>query len=252
MEPERDFADHFSEGAAGYAAHRPGYPSELVDFLADRAPARERAWDAGCGSGQLSVPLARRFQTVVATDASARQLARAEPHPRVDYRRRPSEDSGLPDGSVDLAVAAQAAHWFDMEAYSAEVRRVARPGGVVGLVTYGFLRVDEAVDDVLLRFYHEVLDGCWPPERRHVEEGYQSLHFPFRELDAPDLELRALWTPRDLLGYVRTWSAVSVLESREGTAPMNALQEDLARAWDGGERTIVWPLRLRLGQVGGP
>ena len=51
---EGDFKDHFSEVAAAYAAHRPTYPPALVDLLARLAPARRLAWDAGCGSGQLS------------------------------------------------------------------------------------------------------------------------------------------------------------------------------------------------------
>lgn len=52
------FADHVSEQAAGYAAHRPAYPAELADYLADLAPARALAWDAGWGSGQLASLLA--------------------------------------------------------------------------------------------------------------------------------------------------------------------------------------------------
>src|SRR5690606_34074924 len=93
------FPDHFSGHADEYAAHRPAYPPALVDYLAGRAPGRRLAWEAGCGSGQLSVPLAGRFQRVIATDASAEQLARAAPHPRVEYRRARAEASGLPDAA---------------------------------------------------------------------------------------------------------------------------------------------------------
>ena len=57
MQPaEQPFKDHFSDRASGYASHRPVYPPELVDYLAahcgDVHPLT--AWDAGCGSGQLS------------------------------------------------------------------------------------------------------------------------------------------------------------------------------------------------------
>lgn len=196
------FKDHFSERAAGYAAHRPTYPAALVDFLAEVAPRRGLAWDAGCGSGQLSVLLAERFRRVVATDASAEQIAKATPHPNVDYRYAPAEASGLPDAVVDLAVAAQAAHWFDLPAYSAEVRRVTRPGSVVALVTYGLMTVDDEVDPVVRRFYSEVLGPYWPPERRHVEDGYRSLPFPFDEMETPKLEIRVDWAFADLVGYV--------------------------------------------------
>src|SRR5438876_4020524 len=142
----RRFQDHFSDVAAAYAAHRPTYPAALVDFLAESAPRRDLAWDAGCGSGQLSVLLAERFARVIATDASPAQIAHAAPHPNVAYACAPAEDSGLPPGVADLAVAAQAAHWFDLPAYYAEVRRVGRAGALVALVTYGLVRVDHAID----------------------------------------------------------------------------------------------------------
>lgn len=247
----RGFADHFSDRAAGYAAHRPRYPRALVDFLADAAPGRERAWEAGCGSGQLTVGLAARFDRVIATDPSAEQLAHAPPHPRIEYRVATAEASGLPDRCADLAVAAQAAHWFDLEGYYAEVRRVARPGAVVALVCYDLLRVGDDVDPIIARFYTDVLGPYWPPERRHVEDGYRSLPFPFDEIPAPDLEMRAEWTLADLLGYVRTWSAVRALERAEGTGAVEALEEELVREWgDGGApRPVRWPLAVRAGQV---
>ncbi|HEY1906332.1 MAG TPA: class I SAM-dependent methyltransferase, partial [Myxococcaceae bacterium] len=123
------FKDHFSGAARGYAVHRPVYPRAVAEALAERSPGRSLAWEAGCGSGQLSAVLGEVFERVVATDASAAQIAAATPHPRVQYVVAPAEHSGLPDGSVDCAVAAQAAHWFDLDAYYREVRRVARPGG---------------------------------------------------------------------------------------------------------------------------
>ena len=77
------FKDHFSVAASGYAAHRPVYPRSVAEALAARSPGRSRVWDAGCGSGQLSVVLADVFEKVVATDASAAQIAQAVRHPRV-------------------------------------------------------------------------------------------------------------------------------------------------------------------------
>jgi SAM-dependent methyltransferase len=245
------FTDHFSDRAADYATHRPSYPAALADFLAGTVTRRGLAWDAGAGSGQLSVLLADRFERVVATDASAAQLAHAAPHPRVEYRCAPAEASGLPAGSADLAVAAQAAHWFDIAGYYAEVRRVGRPGAVIALVCYELMHVDTALDPVIRDFYARVLGSYWPPERRHTETGYRSLPFPFAELDAPRLEMRAEWTLVDALGYVDTWSAVRALERAQGRAALNEFRRDFARAWGPNEtvRVIRWPLALRVGRL---
>jgi SAM-dependent methyltransferase len=245
------FKDHFSQIAAGYAAHRPTYPAALVDVLARLAPARRVAWDAGCGSGQLSRVLAGRFERVIATDASAEQIARAAAYAGVEYRCAPAEKSGLPGGAVDLATAAQAAHWFDLPAYYSEVRRVVRAGGTVALISYGVVTVSGELDAIIGPFYRDVLGRYWPPERRHVDEGYRTLAFPFPELEAPALEIRLEWSLEALLGYVRTWSAVWALERAEGPAPFAAFRAVIADAWGSPElvRPVRWPLALRVGRV---
>jgi SAM-dependent methyltransferase len=248
---ERGFKDHFSQAAAGYAAHRPSYPAALVDFLARVAPHRQLAWDAGCGSGQLSVLLGERFARVVATDASREQLAHATPHPNVRYALARAEASGVATEVVDLAVAAQAAHWFDLPAYYAEVRRTGRSRAVVALVTYDLVRIDPDIDRVVDRFYAQVLGSYWPPERRAVEDGYRSLPFPFDEIEAPPLEMGARWALADLIGYVGTWSAVRALARAQGQAPLVAFQQQLGRAWgrEGTIRAVRWRLALRVGRV---
>ncbi|PYP14138.1 MAG: SAM-dependent methyltransferase [Gemmatimonadetes bacterium] len=251
MTGRNDFKDHFSATAAAYAAHRPTYPAALTGLLAQIAPRPDLAWDAGCGSGQLSVLLADRFARVVATDASTEQIAHATPHPNVGYVVARAEAGVLAAGTVDVAVAAQAAHWFDLPAYYAEVRRVGRRGGVVALVTYGLVRVDPRVDAVIDRFYSQVLGPYWPPERRHVEDGYRALPFPFEEIGVPGLEMRANWTRADLVGYVETWSAVWALERAVGSGPLEAFRRELGRAWgaDAAARPVRWTLSLRVGRL---
>jgi len=195
--------------------------------------------------------LAEAFDQVVATDASAAQIAEAVPHPRVRYAVAPAEVSGLPGGSVDCAVAAQAAHWFDLDAYYREVRRVARPGGLVALVTYAVLEVDPEIERLVERFYGHTLDGHWPPERRLVEEGYRSLPFPFEPVEAPPLALEHRWNADQLLGYVRTWSAVQSLKKAGRGEELDRFGEELRAAWGdpSRERIVRWPLSLRLGRV---
>lgn len=246
------FRDHFSDRAAGYREYRPTYPRELIDFLADTAPGTSLAWEAGCGSGQLSVGLVERFDRVIAIDPSAEQLSHARQHERIEYRQALAQDSGLPDNSADLAVAAQAAHWFDLDAYYAEVRRVARPGALIALVCYDLMSAGDDVDPIISHFYCDLLGPYWPWERSLVETGYRTLPFPFEEIPAPPMQLYADWTLEQLLGYARTWSGVRALERERGPGAIEALGERLAPLWgDGGKATrrITWPLAMRLGRV---
>lgn len=240
------FADHFSEVAARYAQYRPRYPPELVELLADRCPAHGVAWDIGCGNGQLSVALAARFLRVIATDPAQAQLDHAERDPRVEYRCVPAEASGLPDASVDLAVAAQSAHWFDWPRFVAEAGRVVRPGGLVALVTYFNAQLAGDVGALLAAYYRD-LAPHWPTGRRHVNNGYRDLALPWPAVDAPPVALIARWTRDELFGYVTTWSATARLIAAGGGARLDELHRQLAEVWPDREpREVRWPLTLKL------
>ncbi len=127
--------DHFSGIAAQYAQARPHYPAALFDWLAAHCAKRTLAWDCGAGNGQASVALAAYFEQVHATDISAAQLAEAPAHPRIHYRVAPADASALPSHTADLITVAQALHWFDLDAFYAEARRVLRPGGLIAAWT---------------------------------------------------------------------------------------------------------------------
>src|SRR5262249_53730074 len=220
---------------------------------AERAPGRRCAWDAGCGSGQLSAVLGDVFERVEATDASAAQIAAAVPHPHVHYAVSPAEHVDLSDRSVDCAVAAQAAHWFDLEAYYRGVRRVLRPQGLVALATYALMNITPEVDRIVYRFYWGPLDGYWPPERRLVEEGYRSVPFPFTELQPPALMLEQRWDLGQVVGYIGTWSAVQALKKAGKGSELDRLVAELQDA-SGDPATVRdgrWPLPLKMGKVEG-
>ena len=245
-----DFSDHFSGQAAEYAKFRPRYPQGLFEYLARLAAAHRRAWDAGTGSGQAAVGLARWFDEVIATDASPNQLAHAEPHPRVLYRVAVAGQSGLSPSSVDLVTIAQALHWFDLPAFWREVREALAPNGVVAAISYERLRVAPDVDAVVERLYTEVLGPWWPPERRLVEDRYRSVPFPFREIEPPSFTVSAVWTLGDLTGYLATWSAVHRYHDATGEDPVALVGPALAAAWGdpGASRAVTWPLALRVGR----
>lgn len=249
------FADHFATVAADYAAFRPRYPAELFAALAAAAPDRERAWDCATGSGQAALGLAEHFRVVVASDASAAQVARAAPHARVRYVVARAEASALADRSVALVTVAQALHWLDAERFHAEVRRVLRPDGVIAAWSYGRVRIDGgAIDELLDHFHDETVGPWWPPERRHVVSGYRTLPFPFAEipLASPPLALAVRWTLAELLGYLGTWSAVARYRRERDDDPLGALAAALAPHWGDRSvrRTVSWPLAVRAGRVG--
>jgi SAM-dependent methyltransferase len=241
-------SDHFSRQASQYARYRPRYPAALFDYLASLSPARRHAWDCGTGSGQAAVALGDHFERVTATDISKRQLDCAEPHPRVSYRLTAAASVPIADQDCDLVVAAQALHWFDRDAFFREADRVLTNGGVLAALTYNLVESEPALDRVVRVFYHDVIGAYWPPERRHVENGYETIVFPYEELRPPSFAMEANWTRADLLGYLGSWSAVEQFKNDKDIDPVDSITDDLNAAWPNpGERKLIrWPLTLRV------
>ena len=245
------FRDHFSAQSSLYAAFRPTYPQDLAAFLADQAPGRDLAWDVATGQGQAARLLSAQFRQVLATDASAAQLASAEPCPRVEFRQAEAAHSGLPDSGCDLVTVAQAAHWFDIDKFYAEVRRVLRPRGVIAIWGYVLLKTGNAdIDKLLQSFQDETVGPYWPAGREILDARYATLPFPFERIDAPPFVMRARWTRQDLLGYVSSWSAVARYRQQAGADPLPSFEDEMRRAWpDGRAYDIEWPLYLLVGRV---
>ena len=246
------FPDHFSGRASEYARFRPRYPARLFDYLARLSPDRHRAWDCATGNGQAALGLARQFGSVVASDASPRQIAHATAHRRVRYMAAAAEDAALANGSVALVTAAQALHWFDRDRFWREARRVLVPGGIVAVWCYHGFHCTPEVERVVHRYYGEIVGRYWQPERALVERGYGTLEFPFAEERAPAFRLEKRWDLAAMFGYLKTWSATQRYEAAVGRDPLESIEGELSRAWGPPERIrpFRWDLDLRIGRNG--
>jgi SAM-dependent methyltransferase len=240
--------------AGDYARYRPLYPPELFEYLASVAPGRRLAWDCGTGNGQAALELARYFDRVVATDASAEQLARALPHERIEYRVERAEDIKLAPGSADLVTVAIAVHWFNLERFYSAVRRVLASQGVLAVWTYHLPQINPAVDPIIARYYGKVLAGYWPDAIQYIEQRYRTLPFPFDELEPPEMVMQADWTLDHLAGFLSSWSATQRYQAEHGEHPLKLLWPELEKAWGvpGQPRRVRWPLYMRIGRFQQP
>lgn len=123
----------FQDGGEHYQRVRPGYPQESAQWLVP-AGARD-ALDAGAGTGKFTELLLGMGLAVTAVDPSADMLQQLEAHyPAATTVQATAEATGLPDSAFDVVTVAQAWHWCDARAASAELARVLRPQGRLGLV----------------------------------------------------------------------------------------------------------------------
>jgi SAM-dependent methyltransferase len=209
-------------------------------------------WDAGTGSGQAACGLADHFAEVIATDASAEQIAHATPCEGVSFRVAPAEDPGLDDASVDLVTVGQAVHWFDQKRFFECVKRVGAPGGAIAAWAYDLFQIPESAPvEAVFHAFHESVEAYWPPERALVARRYADLLFPFEGIPVPPVTMTAAWNLERTLGYLSTWSAVKRCSKETGRDPIAEFAPRLAAAWGDASapKMISWPLVLRAGRI---
>jgi SAM-dependent methyltransferase len=130
----------FDEDAERYDRARPGYPSRLFDDLCELAQldAGSRVLEIGCGTGQATVPLARRGMTIVAVELGANLAAVARrnlaSYPDVQVVTEPFEDWPLPDEPFDAVVAFTSIRWLDTERALPKIAAALRLGGAFVVV----------------------------------------------------------------------------------------------------------------------
>jgi SAM-dependent methyltransferase len=242
--------DNFSRYSPAYAKYRPGYPPELFTYILGFVKEKEKAWDCGTGNGQSAKALSQYFKQVIATDISQGQLDNAHPAPNIRYTVESAEQTSIDDASIDLVTVAQAIHWFDLDRFYAELRRVAKPGAVLAVWCYSLLQVSPSIDNLISDHHFIVLKDHWDPERRYVDEQYANIPFPFEEITAPVFHICLRWSLEDLGGYLRTWSALQKFITACGHDPVDGLIEKLKPLWGNKPlRQIIFPVHLRLGII---
>ncbi|KAL9603457.1 MAG: hypothetical protein Q9219_001144 [cf. Caloplaca sp. 3 TL-2023] len=182
---------------ASYAAFRPAYPADLYVTILNYHHGRWlQCIDLGTGHGLVARTFMPYFDEVMGIDPSAGMLEQARsltPKERLfsnlSYREASAESLPfLQESSVDMVVAAQAAHWFDYSRLFPELKRVVRPGGTLAFWAYKdhvFVDYPKATD-VLNRYAygddHNLLGPYWSqPGRSYVQSKLHNITPPAAE-----------------------------------------------------------------------
>lgn len=244
------FLDHFSVQAEDYSIYRPEYPPELYQWLASLCEETKLAWDCGTGNGQAAVALTQQFSYVIGTDASESQIYHAMIYPRVEYELALAHQSPFKDNSVDLVTVAQALHWFEFDSFFTEVQRVCKSNGILAAWCYELHQITPEIDVVIQKYYEDIVGEFWPPERKHIEQAYSSIDFPFEPIKAPSCTMQKQWTLSQLYGYLGTWSATQKYMAKHNEDPRELIVADLKAAWGSDEtKSVTWPVTIKTFRI---
>lgn len=125
-----------------------------------------------------------------------KQAAETTKDEKIAFRQGQSEDlSFLPDNSVDLAVAGQAAHWFDYTKAWPELSRVVKPGGAMAFWGYkdNVLVGHGGANKIMDKFCYargDVEPGLEGMARFWEQPGREMVRNLLREVTPPDGEWR--------------------------------------------------------------
>lgn len=246
--------DHFSTKSKEYSFTRPTYPDHLFKFLGEITPSKNLAWDCATGNGQAAIGLCKYFKKVIASDASKSQIDNRFERDNIVYDVFPAENAHILDNSVDLVTVAQAIHWFDFDRFYQEVKRIGkRNNSIIAVWTYGMHKITPEIDEISERLHvgGEILGDYWPPETKYVKEQYNTIPFPFKEIDTPKLDMNVNWNLNDLIGYMETWSSVKRFQRDRGFNPLDLVKQDIQMLWGGKDeqKLVRWNINLRVGLV---
>ena len=128
----------FMGKAEGYAAHRPSYPKELLDFFETIFPKNIEIADIGAGTGIFSKALLEKDYSVTCVEPNEEMGAIAQKllavFPKFELINATAEETGILDHSINLITVAQAFHWFDASLFKKECQRILAEDGKVALI----------------------------------------------------------------------------------------------------------------------
>lgn len=227
----RDDRRLFDTVAELYDRARPTYPDAVFDDLAKLAGLREgaRVLEIGCGTGQATLPLARRGYRITAVELGVNLAAVAQrnfaAYPDVEVVAAAFEDWPLPPEHFDLVFAATSFHWLDAASTLPKIASALRPGGSVAILSGGH------VEGGTSRFFVDV-QQCYERYMPGTPPGLRLSRAEDLPVGSPEIDASGLFAPVQSRRYVwlREFTTQTYIDELGTYSSHLALDEEHRRA----------------------
>lgn len=229
----------FNVDSDKYCQSRPKYPKQLYEILIAQCKQTQEAWDCGCGNGQVAIDLVPYFDHIEASDININPIEHAHQNSKIHYSVQNSENTGFKDNQFDLICAAQCIHWFKLDLYFKEVKRLLKPGGVFACWGYSFFKINHTLDPVIQAHFDHLIDPYWSEKNRILHKQYKEIRFPFSNIQTPQIEMGINWTREELLDYLATLSATKRYNDTQNTSITDSLRDKIKSHWAETEKKAI-------------
>ena len=169
MEIDTTLGVLFDQVADLYDKARPVYPEELFDELIKQVGLTENAQilEIAPGTGQATLPLARRGYKIVGVELGRRLSEVAKKklllYPNAQINNKSFEDVDLRERSFDLLYAATALHWIKQEERFSKPHRLLKDDGFMAII--GGAHISDGVGDKLFHATQPIYREYWASEK---------------------------------------------------------------------------------------
>ncbi|MEM7762105.1 MAG: class I SAM-dependent methyltransferase, partial [Cyanobacteria bacterium P01_A01_bin.40] len=177
------------------------------------------------------------------------QIKYAPRHWNIEYSVQAAEKTNFTERQFDLITVAQAIHWFDLEQFWSEVKRVLKPGGIFAAWGYGWAIISPEIDLLVNRLILERIKSHWLPGNKLIINQYRELDFPLTAIATPqDFCIEQMWTREQFFNYMSTWSAMKKHLAQAGASSIIEAKNEIAKIWSDREtKKVRMAIYLKVG-----
>jgi ubiquinone/menaquinone biosynthesis C-methylase UbiE len=220
----------FAGTAWYYSRYHPEYPEQVKRLITGKfnLNKKSRILDLGCGTGQITLPLAPLVAEVIAIDPLDEMLQEGKllaTRKGISNIRWLLGESGnlarmaLDIGEIDLTVIAQAFHWMDREQTLRDLYPLIKPSGGLVLITADGPKTDSPdtdwkviISDTVRFWMGDIRKAGTKGTYTHPAKRFETVlaESRFHGFESYQFTTKRTWTLESIVGYLYSTSSTSI------------------------------------------